>query len=113
MQSYFQTAANQAQKLASALTGSASSAGRSINPDMNLPNYGPGRGSNGGETGGGYNCSTDGAAIAFTGLAFTVIGLMAGPFGVLGMELWAGFSLWGGVAATGWGMGHAIAGCGF
>lgn len=54
-----------------------------------------------------YDCAGDGAAILAVSTVFIVVGLMAGPFGVLAMGFWVGFSVWGGVGAGVWALGHA------
>jgi hypothetical protein len=60
-----------------------------------------------------YNCAVDGAAILAMGTAFIIIGIMAGPAGVLALAFWGPLSFWGGTAVGAWGLGHVVAGCSF
>jgi hypothetical protein len=57
---------------------------------------------------GSYGCGHDGAAVLFTGIAFGVLAIMAGPAGVLAMAFWEGLALWGGIGAGVWGAGHSL-----
>ncbi len=60
-----------------------------------------------------YNCEVDGAIVFALGTAMIVIGIMAGPAGVLALAFWGPLSFWGGVGAGAWGAGYVVAGCGF
>jgi hypothetical protein len=75
---------------------------------MNIPSNLP---DNGG--GGGWNCQTDGASLFFLGLAFATLTVMTmGSDAILVGAAWAGISTYGGLATTGWGIGHVM-NCGF
>jgi hypothetical protein len=60
-----------------------------------------------------YNCETDGAIVFALGTAMLVIGIMAGPAGVLALAFWGPLTFWGGIGVGAWGAGQVIAGCGF
>lgn len=66
------------------------------------------------EGNGGYNCATDGALIFAAGIAFATLTVMTlGSVDVLAGAAWGAITLWGGLGTTGWGVGHALAGCSF
>jgi hypothetical protein len=106
MSYYIDALLTQSTKIANLLSSGSSSASSRFgaNPDYR-PTPPPSSG---------YNCETDGAAVFFAGIAFAVLTFMsAGTDAVLAGAAWEGISVWGGFGATGWGIGHAVAGCGF
>ncbi len=80
-----------------------------LRPAVNMRSLPP----DGGGRDGGWSCKKDGGAIFLLGLIFTSLAIMtAGAEPILVGAAWAGIGYYGGLATTGWGIGHVL-GCGF